>query len=192
MIRHADDVARLTTEEIRAWCAADLGYVAERDDLGYTPLIAACDRGNTAVVRALLAAGADPNFTAADGESPLKSAVPSPGGAVDLELFDLLLDAGACPNAGLEPPLHIAVVRGHRALVAHLIRRGADPNHEDADGCPPLFWAGVYGDGRPDLEMMRLLVAHGADVTRRDGIGRHLGDRIGPHALRFITERTHP
>ncbi len=188
MPRHEDDIGRLTPDEIRAYCVVDPGYVVERDAFGYTPLIAACDRGIAAAARVLLEAGADPNFMADDGKTPLKAAIPRLGEPFDRPLFDLLLDAGATPNVGGEPPLHIAVVRGNRALVAYLIGRGADPNLEDGDFEPPLFWAGVHGSGRPDLDMLRLLVAHGADITRRDGIGRTLGDCIGPDALGRVTE----
>ncbi len=183
---HTDDIDRLTPDEIRAYCIAAPGYVAELDDLHYTPLVATCGRGNVAIARVLIEAGADPNFTADDGETPLKASIPNSGEPFDRALFDLLLNAGATPNVGGEPPLHIAVGRGHQALVTYLIGRGADPNLEDGDFAPPLFWAGAYG-GRPDLEMMRLLVAHGADVTRRDGVGKTLGQRIGPAALRYVT-----
>ena len=183
---HENDIDRLTPDEVRAHCAADPAYVAELDDFGYTPLVAACERRNLAVARVLIEAAADPNFTAGDGQTPLKAAIPPPGQPADLALFDLLLDAGAMPNAGCEPPLHHAVAAGHRALVAHLIDRGADPNLPDVDDAPPLFWAGVYA-GPPDPDMMRLLVARGADPTRGDGVGRTLQDRIGPHAVAAVT-----
>ncbi|HEX8913374.1 MAG TPA: ankyrin repeat domain-containing protein [Humisphaera sp.] len=182
---HEDDVEQLSPDEFRAYCREVPGYVNEQDHFGYTPLVAACTKGNAAVARALLETGADPNFVASDGESPLKAAVPSPGKPFNRELFDLLLAAGANPNLGLEPVLHAAVARGDRELVTYLVRRGADPNLDDVDGSPPLFWAGVYG-GRPDIEMMRVLVGLGADPARRDGVGTTLEERIGPYEMRRV------
>lgn len=179
---HEDDVDQVTPADVRAYCIAAPDYVNERDDFGYTPLIAACMKGNTAVVRALLEADADPNFVAPDGESPLKAAIPRPNEPFNRELFDLLFAAGANPNLGLEPPLHIAVGKAHRELVVYLVEHGADPNLDDVDGSPPLFWAGVYA-GRPDIRMMRVLIKFGADVTRRDGVGQTVEQRIGRDAM---------
>ena len=184
---HWDDIDRLTPDEFRDHCAADPAYVAELDDSNHTPLPAACGCGNVAVARVLVEAGADPNFTADDGETPLRAAIPNGGQPFDPALFDLLLDAGATPNVGNVPPLHVAVGRGHHPLVVHLIDRGADPNLPDVDDAPPLFWAGAFGK-RPDLDLMRLLVARGANPACRDGVGRTLASRVGPHAFRAITE----
>lgn len=86
---HEDDVEQLTPEEVRAYCAAAPEYVGELDRLGYTPLLTACIKGATEVARALLEAGADPNFTAGDGETPLKATIPHCGERFNRALFDL-------------------------------------------------------------------------------------------------------
>jgi uncharacterized protein len=182
---HEHNLSGLTPEEVRAYCAADPGYIAQLDDYGSTPLLAACLKGHVDIARVLLEAGADPNYIAPDGESPLKAAIPVNGEPFNRALFDLLFDAGANPNLGLEAPLHIAVARGNRDLVAYLVRRGADPNLDDVDGSPPSFWAGAYG-GRPDVLMMHLLVKLGADVKRRDGVGKSIADYIGADAMREV------
>jgi ankyrin repeat protein len=175
---HEDDLRCISTDFVRAYCDAVAGYISELDDFGYTPLVAACSIGNTAVARVLLQAGADANFIAADGESPLKAAIPRSGAAFNRELFDSLLAAGADPNAGNEPALYFAVVRGLREHVQYLLEHGADPNLADVDGMPPLFWA-IADGGRSDLSIVRLLVGRGANVTRRDCDGRTAEERIG-------------
>jgi ankyrin repeat protein len=185
---HDDDINRMTPDEIRAYCQAAPEYVRELDDFGYTPLIAACERGNAGAVRVLLEAGADPDFIASDGVSPLKAAIPQRDQPFNRELFDLLLAAGAKPNLGLVPVLHLAVGQGDQELVQYLVEGGADTNLDDVDGAPPLFWAGAYG-GPPDIPMMRLLIEHGADVTRRDGIQRSLEQRIGRRAMAEVMRR---
>lgn len=175
---HSDDVSRFSAQEVRAYVAAAPGYIHERDALGYTPLLAACEAGNVDGVRVLLEAGSDPNFIAGDGETPLKAAILDRGATFDPCIADLLFAAGADPNLGLTPPLHLAVARGDRELVAYLIDRGADPNHRDVDGDPPLFWAGVY-NRTPDLATMRLLVSRGADPTTTNGVNQTLEEFIG-------------
>ena len=182
---HENNINQLTPEDVRAYCAAVPDYINERDDFGYTPLLAACIKDNTEIARVLLEAGSDPNYVAPDGETPLKAAIPRPKEPFNHALFDLLLAAGANPNAGLEPPLHVAVGRGLTALVVYLVEHGADPNFEDADGCPPLFAAGVYG-GHPDVKMMGLLLKLGADITRRDDVGQTIAERISPDAMREV------
>ena len=188
---HQDDISQMTPEDMRAYCAAAPNYIDERDDFGYTPLLAACVKGNTEAVRVLLDAGSDPNFVAPDGETPLNVAISLRGEACSHVLLDMLLAAGANLNAGFTPPLRLAVVRGLRDLVVHLVERGADPNFEDGDGSPPLFAAGVYG-GHPDVKMMGLLIKLGADITRCDGVGQTLADRIGPDAMREVMRHATP
>lgn len=184
---HENDVDGLTLDDIRSYCAASPAYVAELDEFGYTPLIAACGKGKLEIARALLEAGADPNYVAPDGMTPIKAAIPGAGRPFNRALLDMLLDAGAKLNTGCEPPLHLAVAQGNADLVTYLIEHGADPNLDDVDGSPPLFWAGAYGD-RPDVEMMRLLFRLGADPGRRDGVGRTLVDHVGVKVLNRISD----
>lgn len=122
------------------------------------------------IVEALLAAGADCNFQAPNGETPLIGAASL--GAEDVGLR--LLDAGARPDlagAFRETALHWAAHLGLRRLVTRLIERGADVNLKDARyHSPPLGWAlhgrfhSPSGSQGHHPEVVALLVAAGAKV----------------------------
>ena len=142
---------------------------------GSTALLFAARNGDVATARALLAAGADVNDTAAAGTSALVIAAHSGHGA----LAEFLLEQGADPNvaeAGYTA-LHAAVLRGEGGLVRALLVHGADPNAPVVRGTPGrrfsadysirhqaiganAFWlAAKYGE----LESLRALADHGAD-----------------------------
>src|ERR1051326_8863879 len=57
------------------------------------------------------------------------------------------------------PALMSAVLFGDARLVELLLQRGADPNLAGPSGTTALMWA------VPDLEKVRILLAHGADVN---------------------------
>jgi hypothetical protein len=122
------------------------------------------------VLEALLAAGADCNHHAANGETPLIGAASL--GAEDLGLR--LLDAGARPDAqgGFgETGLHWAANLGLHRLVAGLIESGGDIHLKDARyNSSPLGWAlhgrfrSSWGDQGHFPEVVALLVHAGATV----------------------------
>ncbi|ELR15858.1 ankyrin repeat domain containing protein [Acanthamoeba castellanii str. Neff] len=85
--------------------------------------------------------------------------------AATVAMAQYLLDQGADPNHGC--PLADAA-RGYRTAVARvLLRHGAEPNSLDAGGYAPLHRAVC----RESVEMVELLLAHGADpgLRTRDG-----------------------
>jgi ankyrin repeat protein len=115
----------------------------------------------------LLDLGADPNIGDVTGMTPLYAAVdlntfadtpgrPTPKASGKLEAVDIakaLLEHGAHPNAILNAPILVRVHdRGDGTLGA---------------GATPLMRAAKKGD----VEMMRLLVAHGADPNARTKAG---------------------
>ena len=137
------------------------------DGRNRTPLIAAIDAGNEAVIRLLLDEGADSNRPGPDGSMPVARAA-AQGRTVGV---GMLIDAGGDPNsrsAGGRSALDLAADAGHVASAALLIGSGADIDPRNpTDGSTPLLRAVDRGD----LEMVRLLIAAGADpqTARSDG-----------------------
>lgn len=156
---------------------------------GFAALHWAARNGDEALVRKLVAAGADVNLQNGDGASPLMLAIVNDR----FDLAGTLLELGADANEGSlyqaiemrDAPTDWRARDGSRLRANHpntltaldLVRRlldaGADPNkpysgqvHSASMCCDtkgygtPLFRAAVAAD----VETLRLLVAHGADV----------------------------
>jgi len=165
------------TELMRAAKKGDLALVRKllaegadvnaRNRSGRTPLIYACAYGRVGpeVVETLLAAGADANATDRDaGRTPLIYACEH--GRVGPEVVEALLAAGADPNVAEKDgrtALNVAAALATTAVVRALLEGGARVNGEDA----PLITAA--GEGR--LDMVRELLAAGADANRRSDRG---------------------
>eukprot|EP00727_Mastigamoeba_balamuthi_P009116 m51a1_g4827 hypothetical protein (1415) ;mRNA; r:175542-181940 len=139
-----------------------LGHGAPADPAGpagcATPLSAALQLGDAALVRALLDAGADADRAAPQGP-PLLLAC-SLGRA---DLAELLLARGAsvCP-ANRAGALLSACARGDAAVARVLLRRGCPADRCDAAGQTPLALACA----RADEELIDALVDAGAAVDR--------------------------
>ena len=155
--------------------------VIARSDSGFSPLMFAARQGNIEAARMLLANGADVNERASAGGDAASSLRPD----------DSRGSATAPPEID---PLLIATVRGQAEFARFLLEQGADPN-VDAAGYTPLHWvagtwesqttheyisAGVQpGDlksewdalvglqGQEKLDLIRALLAHGADPNAR-------------------------
>lgn len=66
-------------------------------------------------------------------------------------------------------PLTIAAIKGDAALVAEQLEDGADPNALSFFGLTPL--AAAMRSCRMNVEVLDLLVAAGADIEARSGVG---------------------
>jgi ankyrin repeat protein/mono/diheme cytochrome c family protein len=164
---------------------------------GQTALMWAASENNAAAIRVLVKAGADVHAKSASGMfTPLLFAVR--GGHLDATRA--LLEVGADVNERLPDgmsALVLAVYNAHYELASALLEGGADPNAA-AQGWTALHqiaWSrrpnrgfnmpGAVATGNLDsLELVRRLVARGADVNARmskeprDG-NRNMLNRIG-------------
>ena len=126
-----------------------------------SPLLVATINGNYDLARDLLQAGADPNLVSDDGAGPLFAALniewslrtwyPQPQAfrqqeTTYLDLMELLLDAGADPNARTTTHIWYAAYNAGRMGV-------------DFAGATP-FWRAAYA---ADVRAMKVLLENGAD-----------------------------
>jgi ankyrin repeat protein len=130
-------------------------------------LISAAERGDAAVVQALLAEGTDVNAKTNDGRTAL--IVASYNG--HLELVQALLAKGAEVNAK-ENDGATALIRasqqGHLEVVQALLAKGAEVNAKAYDGGTALIQASQQGY----REVAQALLAKGAEVNAKANDGR--------------------
>jgi cytohesin len=140
-----------------------------------TPLHRAAYHGHAQVTQQLLAAGANPNATSADG-TPLHYAAAH--GHTDT--LAALLAAGADVNAPdflKRTPLHQAAANGQLDAAQALLAAGADVSLADESwGWTPLCDAAHYGQ----VEIVRLLLDAGADPLATDKYGNTPRALAGP------------
>lgn len=116
---------------------------------GTTPLMRAARAGDTAVIRLLLASGADPKVTTKDGNTALMFAAGvgyrdknTRGSEHDaLEAVKIFVDAGLDlrqANTRGETALHGAADRGADTIVQLLVDRGAELSVKSKQGFTPL------------------------------------------------------
>ena len=128
-------------------------------------LIDAAEAGTLDDLRELVDAGGEVIGVGQDGrrDSPLQAAVRRD----DVEMAAFLLDRGADLNyrgAWDSPVLFIASTYKYSSKMTELLlRRGADPNATDRDGCTPLYL--VARTHWPDV--LEALIRGGADVNFR-------------------------
>ena len=137
---------------------------------GLTPLLAATRdswHGRPDAVTTLLANGADPRATDAEGNTPLHHAARSSDPGVAALLRDAAAEIDPPNHDGLTP-LGIACVAGNWRLAKFLLERGAKP--EPAGGQPVLLAAAATEEDDP--AGVQLLLKHKAKAGTRDARGR--------------------
>ena len=155
--------------------------IAATDRAQNTALIVAADANDTESVRLLIAKGADINAKNGFGDTALMNAATHG----NVETIKLLLAKGADVNVvdsnegirvkngpialGGFTALHFAAPTGGSAAVKLLLGAGAKVNVQDVRGMTPLTLA--IGTDRPDVDVIRLLLAKGADknIKSKDG-----------------------
>ena len=191
--------------------AASAGNIAAMDAalaMGANPdqaraLAAAVAGRHREAVDDLLRDHADPNAWAHGTQNALSSPEGSPVfEAAKLGEREILLDLvhhGADLNAGSrsgyigDTPLAFAVRYGQVGAVRLLLEAGADANHPGANGETPLRNA-FYGESN-GVEIVRLLLAHGADPDIKDRQGRTVRELSyvrGDPGIRAAIERAKP
>ncbi|MBT4096005.1 MAG: sigma-70 family RNA polymerase sigma factor [Gemmatimonadetes bacterium] len=151
------------------------------NDTGDTALHAACYGKHLATARLLLDRGADINAVRADGLAPIHSALERH----HHELSSSLAVAGYLLGRGTTYNIFLAATFSDRAAVRAFLT--ADPqlaNFQDSHGGRPLSAAAF----REDLEMMQLLLEHGADPSLGDrgaprGVSLWHAARVGNHEM---------
>jgi ankyrin repeat protein len=188
MLGHAADSAG-NTALIRAAWSGDAAKVqallrsgadvnaANRD--GLTALMAstwgATGRGDVEIARALISKGANVNAANTYGRTALTEV----SGSGNAEFVSLLLQAGADVNARLRgggTALHESALNGHAGIVRALLAHGARPNVTNELGQTPLMLACHCPTGgtvtcAEHVEIVRMLLAAGADVNAQDAHG---------------------
>lgn len=147
----------------------------EGDLVDFYPLIYATDHGQTDMVAAILAAGADVHVRSKGGNTALLSACIYDGKNDNMKKVDLLLKAGADVNAANDEgstPLIIAVLTDSPpSVIKALLQAGAYVNATGKNGITALHYAATPTS--PDTaatseDIMRMLLAHGAMANARD------------------------
>ena len=122
-------------------------------------LFFAAQKGHKAVVRRLLAAGAEVDKVWNDGATPLIIAAQNGHKAVVGALLAAGAEVDKAANEG-KTPLFIAAQNGHEAVVGALVARGAEVDKARIDGATPLIIAARNGHDA----LVEMLVAAGAAV----------------------------
>jgi ankyrin repeat protein len=138
-----------------------------------TVLSIAVQGGHAAVVKALLAAGADIGETSEFGKTVLMDAASEGQTDIVKELLARGADVNAKDKDG-EPALVAAAFSGHAEIVKALLAHGADVNAKNKDGKTAGFSALMLSSGAAEVsaDIVQALLIGGADVNAKDKYGR--------------------
>ena len=146
--------------------------VDARDGHGRTPLIVAAYTGRHDAMRALVAAGADPNALEHDRYDIVTIAAVANDVATLKVALSLGASAASITSRYDGTALIAAAHLGHAAIVGELVRAGAPLDHVNNLGWTALIESIVLGDGGPrHVATLRALVDAGANVNLADRSG---------------------
>jgi len=146
------------------------------DKNGIGLLRIAYDSGDAALQQAARTAGLQFSRLEQLGEYPVITAL----GSGDKELVDAVFHLGANPNEQIKaesihyPSMALLAFDGATPPIQILLDHGANPNAASDRGVTPLMMA--VAAGKPNLELVRLLVEKHADINARDAGGRTVLD----------------
>jgi ankyrin repeat protein len=168
---------RLTWPASLLWVAAVTSLTAAGTDARLADAVQARD---ATAARALLQQHVDVNAPQPDGATALHWAAHWD----DLDVVDLLVRAGANPNAMNDlgvPPLLLAATNGSAPVVARLLEAGANPDGALRTGESALMTAARVGS----VEIVELLLAHHVNVNAAERVR-------GQTALMWAAAASHP
>ncbi|MCW8908181.1 MAG: ankyrin repeat domain-containing protein [Sedimenticola sp.] len=163
-----------------------------RDSRQRTPLHIAAYSGQHDAMRALVAAGADPNAMEGDDYDIVTIAAV----ANDLPTLRVALELGASPSNVTSPYRGTALIAaahlGHHEVVRTLIEAGAPLDHVNNLGWTAVIESIVLGDGGDrHVATLAALIAGGADINLPDRNGRTplaLARRMGYREMAALLE----
>ncbi|CAK9032968.1 Ankyrin-1 (ANK-1) (Ankyrin-R) (Erythrocyte ankyrin) [Durusdinium trenchii] len=142
--------------------------VNHRNKNGATPLFIACQKGHTEIVGQLLEKRADVEQALASNATPLYIASSNGHSGIVEKLLEEKADANKTPGHETTP-LSVSVQNRHPEVAELLLAKRVEVNKgAKKEGWTPLHFAIKGGD----LDMVRLLVANGADPEQKDKSGR--------------------
>jgi len=175
LIAHGADVNAAMTRDFRD------GYRNRLNRVGATPFLLAAKNVDTAVMKVLLDAGANPNTSNADKTTPLMVAAgvdmwnPGEDGGAQtddepeaLEAVKMLVALGNDINARNdrgETPLHGAAYRGANSVVEFLVKNGAKTDARSEQGWTPwtiangVFYSLFFKEQRATADFLGKLMA---------------------------------
>jgi ankyrin repeat protein len=153
------------------------------DASGITPLVAAASVNDTAAAKLLIERGADVNARANIGQAATALMAAAHNGNTELTRLLLarkvFLSVISAPTTvvvkngpvqfGSATALHFASLSGNPEVVRLLLEAGAQVDALDVRGMTPLMW--LVATDRPNLDIMRLLLAKGSDTSIRSKAG---------------------
>uniref|UniRef100_A0ABD2VXR8 Ion transport domain-containing protein n=1 Tax=Trichogramma kaykai TaxID=54128 RepID=A0ABD2VXR8_9HYME len=149
--------------------------VQVQDNIGCTPLHHAVHRGHKKITATLLKRGADPNSVSKNTSTALH--VICQREKVDDDdllklIFKFCKDVKVnVKNEWGQTALHHALFRGHKKLIATLLKNGANPNVADNKGYTPLHVICQRNEDSEDLLKMFLKPDKDVKVAVRDKMG---------------------